>query len=739
MKLDGSCNPTNSEWMHTLDRVARSVRDLKIDVSWDAFLNSVVAVLPSDMRSEPTAGTPDSLAKGRFLPDQDGRLLSASDPAKLFFQPVRGVDDAADLVGHVPHSLDHRVAFLHPDVQTQQGPTRRNTLVQKFLDGRFARRFRREDVLREVVLPAVPTLPASHGGNQGDLCAELFAWTLQLLGEDPAGPLLPLLRRLPVACRAVWIAMGDAVFGPGWPSRHGDDVWLLAKELPQDSAARLRETTLLPPNDPRWGSAVEHLDQFFAGGGVVDGLRLQSSPSMKFHMQRSDYGLPSTPPPKTPQQAWDGWRHTVRKEAQPYHTGWFAYSLSGITLLPEIHHLAALGRQGRNAFSRLLLVSIPHWPCNWHKTVIKKQDGRGWSTTIASPLRHWLTTKPWLLDGMAATTALPDRWLVPTSLLRGQLDRYRHLNSLSLDHSRKLEAEPELKDALAMLGLNVYPVEDDRIGPELLEALAAAWTAGRVFAGRFDVLLGQVRDGWRHLDPQIGLPKTLLVRTGHRTFSTLGQDELRDVYLPDNRDRTRSLLAHGQHILEMNARVASRVATALESATDIRRSSALIERVLVDDTLWTGTAGELPTLESSAYSWLPVTLLAIAAYGGAEPTGASTQRWRDAAARLSRAHIANCETISVQLVDGDEIVAQSDPLAEWLPGDVLAICRDSQLTYEPLALAGQRLLDRQDLLRDLRLVLGSLAGKENPTLEEIEAALERAEIDPQEFADIRNR
>ena len=346
-----------------------------------------------------------------------------------------------------------------------------------------------------------------------------------------------------------------------------------------------------------------------------------------------------------------------------------------------------------------------------------------------SPLRY----------GAAATTTLPDRWFVPTSLLRGQRDRYRHLNSLSLELLRKLEAEPELKAALTMLGLNVYPVEDDRIGPELLEALAAAWASGRVSVGRFDVLLGQVRDGWRHLDPQMGIPETLLVRTGHRTFSTRGHDELGDVYLPDNRDRTRSLLENGQHILEMNAREARRLANALESVSDIRRSSALVERVLIDDTLWTGTSGDFPTLESSAYAWLPVTLLAIAAYGGAEPTGASTQRWRDAAHRLRRAHIANCESISVQLVDANRSVAPTEPPAEWLPGNVLAIRRDSQLAYENLAVAAQRILDRQDLLKDLRLVLGSLSGKENPTLEQIEAALERAEIDAQALADIQNR
>ena len=737
-QLNGSLNPIHSEWLQTIDRVALSVRDDEINVSWDAFLNSVVAVLPMDMLTESRAGAPDPLAAARVLPDQDERLLSASDRAKLFFQPVRGVDDAADLVEHVPPSLKHRVAFLHPDVKTQQGPQRRNTPVQKFLDGRFVRSFRREDLLREIILPTIPTLPVAHGGQDAELCSDLFAWTLQILGEDPTPALLPLRERLPVACHAGWLPMSDAVFGPGWPGRLGDDVWLLAEELPQDGAARLRGTTLLPPDDPRWGVAIERRDELFKRMGVVDGLRLSSAPEMRFNMQSPDYELPSTPPSGTPQKAWDEWRDSIHGEAQPYYTGYFMYSLSGITLLPEIHYLDVLSREARNALSRLLLASIPQWPLGWHKTTIKKRGGLDWSAQITSPLKCWLTNQPWLLDDIAATAALTDRWLIPTSLLRGQRDRYRHLDSLSLDLSRKLEEEPELKAALTMLGLNVYPVENDRTGSELLEALAAAWTAARVSVGRFDVLLGQVRDAWRHLDPQKGIPETLLVRTGHRTFSTRAQDELAGVYLPDNRDRTRSLLAHGKHILEMNARDAVRLADALVSTTDIRRSSALTVRVLLDGATWTGTVEGLP-IEESTYAWLPVTILAIAAYGGAEPTGAATQRWRDAAHRLRHAQITNCEAIEVQLVDADEIVAEGEPSAEWLPGDVLAIRRDSELTYEKLAPAAQSILDRQDLLKDLRLVLGPLSGQENPTLEQIEAALERAEIDAQAFADVRNR
>ena len=189
----------------------------------------------------------------------------------------------------------------------------------------------------------------------------------------------------------------------------------------------------------------------------------------------------------------------------------------------------------------------------------------------------------------------------------------------------------------------------------------------------------------------------------------------------------------------MNAREAIRLADALVSVTDIRRSSALTERVLLDGVTWSDTVDDLHSIEESTYSWLPITLLAISAHGGAEPTGAATQRWRDAEHRLRHARIANCETIAVQLMDADEIVAEAEPWAEWLPGDVLAIRRDLDMQHEKLAAAAQAILDRQDLLKDLRLVLGPLSGQEIPTFDQIAGALERAEIDAQALADIQNR
>ncbi len=735
--LDGLPSPTHCEWRRTIERVAKNIQARKINVTWDAFLNSLIAVVPNDLRSKPWGDRPDPLGATKFLSTQDGRLLSASDTAKLFFQPVRGIDASADLVGDVPDSVQHLVAFLHEDIRTrEEGPQGRYTAVQEFLSGRFVRTFEREELLR-VVMSALPPLPASHRGPEADLCAELFAWTIRFLVNEELETLLPLIKRLPVACHGGWFSMSAATFGPGWPNRLGDLIWSLADELPEDAAIQLRKTALLPPDDPRWKVAVKDRAELFARAGVVDGLRLQNANEACFWTQGDgSHELPSTPPHDTPQAAWNDWRNAMHEQAEPEYTGWHGYTLSGIQLLPEIHYIETLSQSGRHALSRLLLASLGSWPDGWELATIRKPEGRSWSCSIRSPLSYWLETAAWLNDGTAVKQPLSRRWLVPVS--PGQVALFQHLDPLSLDLARKLEAEPDLKATLIRLGLNVYPTEDDQIGPELLEALAIAWSSKRVSDGRFYVFLGQVRYAWKKHNPDKGLPKNFLVRTAQRTFSTYRQNELADVYLPDKPDQTRSLREHGEYILEMYPADATRLAKALLDATDIRLASTLEERFFINDTCWTGMVDGIPPLDETIYAWLPIPLLTIAAHGGVR-TGTATKSWRKAADRLRRTHVLECETIAIELVDDDRVVASSEPQAQWLPGDVLAIRRDVEFSYESLAPAAQAMFDRQDLLKDLRLVLGALAGDKKPTLGQIEAAMERAEIDAEDIADIRHQ
>ena len=100
---------------------------------------------------------------------------------------------------------------------------------------------------------------------------------------------------------------------------------------------------------------------------------------------------------------------------------------------------------------------------------------------------------------------------------------------------------------------------------------------------------------------------------------------------------------------------------------------------------------------------------------------------------IRRTYVLECDQIAVELVDGDRVIAESQPDAQWLPGDVLAVRRTVKTSHGEIAPAVQAMLDRQDLVTQLRLVLRDLAGHDKPTQEQIKTSLELVEIDAQAF------
>lgn len=737
---NGSSDPTDEEWKRTIEQMAKNIQNHKIEVTWNNFMKSVVKMLPYVFKQPSSSGNSDPLANMKFLPTESDHLLAASNTAKLFFQPAQG-DDAENLAKKLPDFLKEHIAFLHQNIQTQDGSE-----VREFLERRrFVQRFLRSEILQVIVKQALPKLSVSYeDAKDATRHAEILAWTLEfLIVGDPSEETLKLLKALPVACYGGWHKMSEVVFGSGWPNTQGDLVWSLADELPEDRAECLRKISLLPPDDSRWGAAKEGVkdnEGLFKSAGVFDGIRLKEEEDIEFQMREFFYELPPRPPSDIPKEDWDDWRQNVDMEEPPY-TSWFEYVLSGNRLLPEIHCLSALNQPGREALSNLVLTSIGHWPDGWEQVEIEKISGWSWSTELISPLKHWLSVLPWFVDGNNGGTTLSQRWLVPAHRL--EQNRYQHLDPLSKGLAKRLEKDSKLKDALVSLGLNVYP-EEKKTGPELLEALANAWSDNRVEPHLFDVFLGQVRYAWQHFDTEKELPKRFIVRTGgqkSKSLSVCERDGLSDVYLPDNKDRERSLLEHNKPILVMEVADAHRVINKPLNYTAIRQASKLDEKPVINGEPWQSETDEIPLLNETKYEWLPVPLLAIFAYGGTNPAGAETKTWSQAADGLKGARVLECEDITVQLVDErGNIVAKRKPAAQWLKEDkVLAVRRDIGLSYKKLAPAVQAILDRQDLLYQLRDVLRSLDGEESPTQEQIDDAIKEVDIEDESLADIRRR
>ena len=774
--LGSSPRPRHEEWAGTVARMAEEIdrrqagaqadpsRAAEAPSDWNRFLSSVLSVLPSELRSEPKDPDADPLAEARFLPTEDGRLRSASDTVRMFFRPRHGADDAADFVGSVPISLKERIAFLHHDVQTHAGPQRRRTEIQKFLDGRFVQSFRREDLLREVIIPSLPELPAQHGSPEALECADALAWTLEVIGQEVPEGLLNRLAELPVACTGGWFAMKEAVFGAGWSGRSGDHLKTLADGLSDEEDEDLLRSALLPPGDDRWTPRedkggvdggrpdIASRADLFARVGVVDGLRLKACDAMSFWMSRSDPKLPDSAPSGIPQAAWDDWKETVLPHVKPQFKYWLEHELQGVSVLPILHR-EHLGNSVRTALSNLVLASLAHWKNGWEGVSIKR--GKHPPQQILSPLKHWLTNLPWLVDGSDTQALRQDpkplrqRWLVPESLLRWTKGQFRHLSPLSVELSQRLGEDEGLRDALVGLGLNVYPTDDAQTGPALLEALAdvaerlaeGAGGRGPTPAVGFDILLGQIRRGWIHLSPEGDLPTRFVVRKRPRTLTVCASEELSGVYLPDHGWKTRLLRQHGQPIVAMRPQEASN--SQLRDRLiklGARRAAGLEEHCRIDHGPSAQAVGGAQALAGAGLGWLPVVLLTLQAHGGGNPAGPDTKAWREAANRLRRSRVLKCDSIEVELVDAGQSVAHSEPRAHWLARDrILVVHREvAQFgRYEEIAAACQAILDRQDLLKDLRLVLSALHGRTPPTQHRIEAALDRAEIDAVAVANIR--
>ena len=162
----------------------------------------------------------------------------------------------------------------------------------------------------------------------------------------------------------------------------------------------------------------------------------------------------------------------------------------------------------------------------------------------------------------------------------------------------------------------------------------------------------------------------------------------------------------------------------LAEATSIRRASALEERILIDGAEWTGALDGVTGLEETDIagclhpSWqlrrtedrIP---LGPRRRRGAPPSADSRMRvWSNANRSLSSWCPAQSPSRKASRPHGG-------------CGSVLAVTRQTGTEYDKLALAAQAMLQRHDLLKDLRLVLGAVAGKEAPSVEDIGGALER--------------
>lgn len=723
----------DEEWAVAVSAICEARRQSAPDTDWHRLLDGLQALVPERLRTLSSKRNDDPLATARVLPVQDAdgtvHLYAPTDAVRVFFRPTRQLEDEAAVLD-VPYSLKDRVAYLHPAIRTQEaGPGTPATAVKRFLDGRVLD-FDRSALLERVVLPAIPALPVPHGAPQAALCADLLSWGLTLATETTSSK----LGALPVPARGGWVQLDTASFGPGWQHTSGEALDVLLQELPEELRAPLESAVLLEPDHVGWPGQAPSSERLQVAG-VIDGLRLVEVPTSTTWQMSHDYrragpSLAEFKPPKPDgvgEADWDAWRAEVYESIKLYYGGAFPYQLDSLHILPPLSAWGQLSAKGRKALSDLILTSLTRWRPALEKTrwmKARRWGGNPDSGRLTSPLRWWLETRPWLVSGRGASRPLSQRWHVPAELLRDQEYRYAHLHPLGLPLARQLDRDDGLRGVLQDLGLGQYPAErEDRIDARLLEALAEA-----LDNAHHNDLLGQLRVAWRHLKDDADLPAQVVVQTGPRSLEVRPLAALGEVYMPDDASRARVLINRGGAVLPMKPQVAQRHRKKLLAA-GIRQTQALSSLVLPHQP----TAPQ--PLADAELSWLPVVLLAAAAFGGRNPSGTGTEAWQTSLERLRRAQLVRCDEITVRLQYGeDPPIAEDSPPAVWSEG-TLYVSPEAIEQLEKLAEAGQETLERADLLRDLRLILSSLPDAPQPS--DIDAALLRCEIDAADVATVR--
>ncbi len=230
--------PTPAEHVQIVAAAVARAAAASPDVDWNVLLADLQVHVPSAA----------DLARVRVLPSgSDGALVAPLGPPALFFPPELNRD-----LRDVPPALQSQVAFLSPRVRLHDDRLtgRPRTDARKYLAS-VVSEFEPEELLRDVVAPAVPTSPLPLDGDEARRWASILPWAARLLtGDAPDAR----ARSFPVPCFGGWFPAGEASYGPGWDDLGATVTRYLqsARKAGSATASSARDRILLPPDHPAW-------------------------------------------------------------------------------------------------------------------------------------------------------------------------------------------------------------------------------------------------------------------------------------------------------------------------------------------------------------------------------------------------------------------------------------------------------------------------------------------------------
>jgi hypothetical protein len=725
------------------------------NADWDRFWRDVPKLLGNDL---------SALLGRRVLLGTDGALHASGADMSIFFPPGRGEDDDEDDLQtspdmeEVPPILRDHFAFLSDKVPThasdEQGRRRRTALYGWLNSIRLVTTFRAENVVRRVILPAIPSLPVLLAGEKDVGLRQLLRWALALYGRRRLEVVAQALAELPFPCVGGWFRAKDCAFGPGWASTQGENLRTYLGSVKSPAGRLAAARMLLPPSDARW-QGTESTKETLMELGVFDGLRLaQIEPDEWYSYldvvwigQEKYLSVPEQPPKSYPTELWARYSGAYSKKCRPtYQSG---YRFKAVYTFCGLEEFPALSPEARSAMMQLLIGSIPRWDRTWATVSIHRPSGYADNLSLRSPLAHALASLDWINvdnEGEQIQARPIDHWFIPSTIHTGQSHQFRHLVPLPLALTRQIEAIPGAVEALTSLGMPVYDPDRSTSDSRLLNDLATAWLERNQLVRNRDVFVGQVRAAWNKLNVTAATtsPKRLIVYEADGQIGVIAPDLAAPIYVPDGEDVVNNALrAMRVSTLLIDAREAKSLWPHLSAwyGHAIARASDMAVRPFTGAQSVESYVNAATLLsDDSRLEWLPLVVLTIAAFQSDRSHGTGTKAFRDGLRQLRTLRINRVPQLDLCIERNGVIHYQQPVAAFWLrtKNAILLNIGHEDVLLADISGAMRTVLDRGDreLEYALRLVLSRLAHSEHPTQDEILHALRQVGIGERQYGEV---
>lgn len=741
----------------TIEEAANFCHGLKDGVNWNDFWHDVEDIL---------SGNAASLKHKKVLLGTDQQLHSSGENSAVFFRPRKlGTDDeilSEEAIDDIPERLRPFIAFLDSSIITHTVRERggyEQTQVQKFLVNDLVKGFGVEQILRSVLLPAIPSLPVDLQSEKGLLCRDILQWGLRLIlslvAKDKGESVIKLLARFPAPCEGGWYQLSETTFGLGWNREAEDtlgrDLIRYLNKVASLDCIETYDRLLLPPEDSWWSGMAENCHELFEEIGVFRGLRPVQTKSGEWDSTFKVFGnnplyLPKVGPSCFGDKFWNDYRSFIGRNHRSEYVGSFNYTVNVFFSFPGVSRYESFDVELRCVFMRILFASIPNLRGlgNWEHLFIEKIGGDQHKFKVISPLKYFLQEMAWLtgVDQEDVGFFRPtDRWYVPSLALGGRSFQYSHLNPVPISVIRIFEKDPVLLTIMEELGMPRFNIEKPTADTRLLDDHASALSNPEIDIANKDMFLGMVRNSWSQFDPgdTTILPEKLIVHSGINELIVMKPSSESPVFLPDATQALHEgLELYSKPIVAIEPRDAKRLKGVFRNffGNGVQLASELAIKPICDGSTW--ECGEAIPLTSKALDWLPPVVLSIFAFAGQQNRGTGTKAFAKASDTLRGARVQWVDTLEIGLWHASELVANVPVSVYWHAQEnvLLAVHKGKKqldLLSEGLAMA----VERADLPVYLKLVLGKISGDDEPGQDELYKILKEVGISQDRFSEVQ--